>query len=78
MKPVIRAKKGAALLDSLPAGAVVLDRNGHAWQQGGIYRFWGEQHGYWYRSYGDDSEVTAREIADLAPFTVLHPRKDQP
>lgn len=63
-------------LDKLPAGSVVLDRFGHAWQSahaGG--RREGAPSGYWYRSYGDDSEVTSWELAQLGPVHLMAPAK---
>lgn len=55
-------------LDSLNVRAVVLDRNGDAWQLGGI----GKAGMYWYRAYGDSSEVTSWALAQLQPITVIH------
>lgn len=60
------------LLDALPPGAVVLDRFGDAWQQGGTYRF-NSSH-YWYRAYGDSSEVTSYELCQSGPVKVLEAR----
>lgn len=50
------------ILDELRKGAVVLDRDGHAWQYGGVY---------WYRAYGDDSMVSSYDLAPRGPFRVL-------
>lgn len=50
-------------LDRLPAGSVVLDRFGHAWQS--------ERRGYWYRAYGDDTSVASSGLCSLAPFRVM-------
>lgn len=59
-------------LDELPAGSVVLDRFGHAWQAGsrGV---WGTTYntGYWYRAYGDSSEVSSFELAQSGPFHLM-------
>lgn len=55
-------------LDNLSHGAVVLDRFGHAWQQS---RVGAVGSGYWYRSYGDDSEVSSYEVAQRGPMKVL-------
>ena len=56
-------------LDKLPPGAVILDRNGHAWQHDRIY---------WYRAYGDDTCVSSFELAQIleGTFTVIHPAKE--
>lgn len=63
-------------LDKLPAGSVVLDQYGHAWQSahaGGQRE--GAPSAYWYRSYGDDSEVTSWELAQRGPVRLMkaHP-----
>lgn len=55
-------------LDAMPHGAVVLDRLGHAWQQG---RIGSVGDGFWYRSFGDDSYVSSFELAQLAPITPM-------
>ncbi len=55
------------MLDKLHPTAVVLDRHGHAWQMGGVADAY-----YWYRAYGDSSNVTSHELASHGPFTVLY------
>jgi nuclear transport factor 2 (NTF2) superfamily protein len=45
-------------LEDLPDGSVVLDQYNHAWQN---------SRGYWYRSYGDDSEVSSWELHFKGP-----------
>ena len=59
-------------LDELPAGSVVLDRYGHAWQVGSRGT-WGSSYntGYWYRAYGDSSEVSTFELAQSGPFRLM-------
>lgn len=47
--------KTQVLLDSLEAGAVIVDRYGHAWQYGG--GMGSGEAGYWYRAY--DGEGTS-------------------
>lgn len=61
--------KTQSILDDLPAGSVVLDRFGHAWQQGGAWRFHSSP--YWYRSYGDDSEVSSYELSQRGPLRAM-------
>lgn len=56
-------------LDELSHGAVILDRFGDAWQQARIGQVGS---GYWYRSYGDDSEVSSFEVAQRGPIKVIH------
>lgn len=60
-------------LDNLEAGSVVLDRFGHAWQSARGYGALGTTYatGYWYRSYGDDSEVSTFELAQKGPFHLM-------
>ena len=55
-------------LDSLPSGAVVLDRFEDAWQSSG--RPGGASY-YWYRAYGDSTEVSSFELAQRGPVKVL-------
>jgi len=57
-------------LDQMPPGAVVLDRHGHAWQSARGYGPMGTEYanGYWYRAYGDSSEVSTWELAQYGPF----------
>lgn len=57
-----------ATLDSLPHGAVVLDGDGYAWQEGGLALA-----GWWYRAYGDGQALSSWELAFYGPITVLHP-----
>lgn len=52
-------RRSLFLLESLDRNAVVLDVYGHAWQSGGLY---------WYRAFGDDSQVTAWELCQRGPF----------
>ena len=60
-------------LDELAGGAVVLDRYGHAWQSARGYGALGATHptGYWYRAYGDSSEVSTFELAQSGPFRLM-------
>ena len=53
-------------MQKLPPGSVVLDRFGHAWQSARVHGI------YWYRAYGDDTEVSAWEAAQSGPMTVIH------
>lgn len=62
-----QARKAQTMLDTLQPGAVVLDTHGHAWQMGRVIDAY-----YWYRAYGDSSNVSTHELATLGPFTVLH------
>lgn len=66
-------------LDELPAGSVVLDRFGHAWQSARGYGALGTTYvtGYWYRSYGDDSEVSTFELAQRGPLHLMTADKTQ-
>jgi len=50
-------------LDKLFHGSVILDRHGDAWQLSGDY---------WYRAYGDDSQVSSFELAQRGPVTTIH------
>lgn len=61
-------------MQDLPPGSVVLDRFGDAWQSARGYGPFGSTYatGYWYRAYGDDSEVSTWEAAQYGPITVLH------
>ncbi|ANP74523.1 hypothetical protein [Cryobacterium arcticum] len=54
-------------LDKMPANAVILDSYGHAWQQGGTPGR-GVASGYWYRAFGDDTEVSSFELAQRGPI----------
>lgn len=59
-------------LDMLPSGSVVLDRNGHAWQSSGAGGGGaGSVSAYWYRSYGDDNQVTSWELAQSGPCHLM-------
>ena len=58
--------KAQKMLDKLPCGAVVIDRYGHAWQEGGPQLI-----GYWYRAYGDAKSWTSYELAFNHPLTPL-------
>lgn len=49
-------------LDRLADGSVILDRHNQAWQL--------SRH-YWYRAYGDDSEVSSWELAQRGPVKTL-------
>lgn len=64
-------------INALEPGAVVLDRYGHAWQSARGYGPFGSTYpsGYWYRAYGDDSEVASFEVAQHGPLTVIHGKK---
>lgn len=46
------------ILNDLPDGSVVLDHFNNAWQQ---------SRRYWYRAYGDSSEVSSWELAHRGP-----------
>lgn len=61
-------------MQDLPPGSVVLDRFGDAWQSARGYGPFGSTYatGYWYRAYGDDSEVSTWEAAQYGPITVIH------
>jgi len=50
-------------LDEAEPGAIVVDRFGHAWQQGGA--------GYWYRAYDSDKTWVSFDIAQFGPFTTV-------
>lgn len=53
-------------LDGLGDGAVILDRHNNAWQQ---------SRRYWYRAYGDSSEVNSWELAQRGPIkTIWEPK----
>lgn len=74
LQPALNRTKIA--LDQLPSGSVVLDRYGHAWQSAGAG--WGGAglvSAYWYRSYGDDSQVTSWELAQSGPCHLMTPGK---
>ncbi len=52
-------------LDALDNGAVVLDADGDAWQKGFP--------GFWYRAFGDSSQVSSFQLAQIArKAIVLH------
>lgn len=61
-------------MQDLSPGSVVLDRFGHAWQSARGYGPLGSTYatGYWYRAYGDDTEVSTWEAAQHGPMTVIH------
>lgn len=72
LKPALR--RAQKTLDGLGPGSVILDRYGHAWQSargygplGGMYAT-----GYWYRAFGDSSEVSSFELAQRGPVQVIH------
>lgn len=51
-------------LDKLAPGSVVLDELGHAWQADRVY---------WYRAYGDSSQVSSFELAQrCGTFDVIY------
>lgn len=50
-------------LDRLPNGSVVADFFGDAWQK---------SREYWYRAYGDDTEVSSYVLAQCGPGKTLH------
>ena len=54
-------------MEEMPPGSVVLDTYGDAWQNGFL--------GYWYRAYGDSSEVSACEVAQRGPIKKIHEGK---
>lgn len=62
-------------LDKMPHGSVVLDRFGHAWQQSSVGMLNPVGSGCWYRAYGDSSEVSSWELAQLGPVTLLAPAR---
>lgn len=51
------------MLDSLPRGAVVIDSQGFAYQEGGIH-----DRGMWYRAYGDGEPLSSWDLAFRAPL----------
>ena len=57
-------------LDKMPPESVVLDRYGHAWQSARGYGPMGTKYatGYWYRAYGDSSEISTWELAQYGPL----------
>lgn len=61
-------------MQDLPPGSVVLDRFGNAWQSARGYGPVGSTYatGYWYRAYGDDTEVSAWEAAQSGPMKVIY------
>jgi len=59
-------------LDKMPANSVILDRFGHAWQHGGTPSL-GAASGYWYRAFGNDSEVSSFELAQRGPVKQIYP-----
>lgn len=67
-------------MQDLPPGSVVLDRFGDAWQSARGYGPFGSNYatGYWYRAYGDDSEVSTWEAAQYGPITVIHEAEVRP
>jgi hypothetical protein len=72
-----KREKEHIALDNLNAGAVVLDQHGEAWQMGRGYSFGDGQYatGYWYRAYGDSTEMSSFELSQLGPFTLIHEGK---
>lgn len=59
-------------LNELPAGSVILDRFGDAWQAGRLYMALVDSaSGYWYRAYGDSSEVSSWELAQRGPIKTI-------
>lgn len=61
-------ERAKIMLDNLNARSVVIDRHGDAWQSGGV----GSVGMYWYRAYGDSSEVDSWALSQLQPFIVIH------
>lgn len=61
-------------IQELPPGSVVLDRFGDAWQSATGYGPVGSTYatGYWYRAYGDSTEVSTWEVAQSGPMKVLY------
>ena len=55
-------------LDKLPAKAIVIDRFGDAWQQGGMRLAF-----YWYRAFGDGEHETSFDLAQRAPLSFCSP-----
>lgn len=68
-----RRQKSQVLLDELPSGSVVLDCFGHAWQLARSHGALGSTYnsGYWYRAYGDSSEVSSHVLSFKCPFEVM-------
>lgn len=68
-----------ARLDELPALAVVLDQFGHAWQHARSYGALGKEYptGWWYRSFGDDTEVTSYELSQRGPLRLMTASKTE-
>lgn len=66
-------------MQKLPPGSVVIDRFGDAWQSARGYGPLGSTHasGYWYRAYGDDTEVSAWEAAQYGPMDVIYKPKEE-
>lgn len=66
-------QRSQIVLDELPALSVVLDRFGHAWQHARSYGAAGREYstGWWYRSFGDDREVTTWELAQRGPLYLM-------
>ena len=69
-----KLEKEQIALDKLKPGAVVLDQYGEAWQMGRGYSFGDGQYatGYWYRAYGDSTEVSSFELSQHGAFTLIH------
>lgn len=61
-------------MQGLAPGSVVLDRFGNAWQSATGYGPIGSTYatGYWYRAYGDDTEVNTWEAAQYGPMKVIY------
>ena len=64
-------------LDKMPANAVILDRYDHAWQHGGTAAM-NAPSGYWYRAFGDDSEVSSFELAQRGPIKRMSVARQSP
>lgn len=59
------------LLEDLPRNAVVLDRDGYAWQEGG----WAGS-GYWFSTmYSDLEPLSSYDLAFHYPLTPMKPKK---
>lgn len=57
-------------LDKLEARSVILDRDGDAWQAGGV----GSVGMFWYRAYGGEG-ISSFELAQRGPIKVVHRAK---
>lgn len=66
-------------MQKLPPGSVVIDRFGDAWQSARGYGPLGSTYatGYWYRAYGDDSDVSTWEAAQHGPMAVIYKPKEE-